>query len=504
MSSDFPTLDPAQATDTESIGAIQLMDQPLFTYSDTGALVGLLAQGFAWSNSGTVLTVQLNPGATFADGSPVLATDVVYSIGRLLAKDTASPHASSFQDLEGYAQLREGKAAAGLTASGPRTVVFRLQHALPYLPELLAMPSTAVLEQKVADVPGSAQRAWWFAHSAGSGPYVLASSTPGQSLRLAPSPHYWGQASGGGPFAPVEFRIVSDAATQTRLFAAGQLDVLAPAPPTAFAGGLPPAGARLLEAGNEGVSFLGFDTTRPPFDNPLVRQAVAYALNKPKLLAAAGPGSLAAGLVPPGVPGFDANLAPYPYAPARAQALLAQAGLASGTPVTLLTIAASGTVQQGSSDAMAAQVAKDLDAVGFDVTVQRDTWQEYYRDLAAGRANLFEGTWLADYPDPQDFVFHLLGPGAAGQGPGGYASRAFTPALQAAEAASTSSARLEAYAALERVIYQEVPILPEVYTESTVLLQPWVHPASAAVFLRPPLLPQLQRVWIQQSRKANG
>ena len=501
VSAEFPTLDPAQARDTESISAIQLLDEPLFTYSGSGAIKGLLASSWSWSSGGTVLTVRINPQATFSDGTPVLASDVVFSLERLVAGTTASPHAAVLSALAGYAQLRAGGPAAGIQATGPRTVVFRLDRPVSYLPEILAMPCTSIIE--ASGVPGGATNAgWWLTHSVGSGPYVLGTSVPGQSLTLEPSPHYWRQgvpAGSGqeGPFAPVEFRIISQASEQAKLFADGQIDVLAPADPSAFAPNLPPAGSHLLESGNDGLAFLGFNTTTAPFNNRLVRQAVAYAIDMPALTRAAGAGAPAAGLVPPDVPGYDAALAPYAYDPSEARALLAQAGETGGLAVTLLTIAAGGTVQQGVSDSATAVIAHDLDAVGFQVTVRQDTWAQYYRDLAAGHENLFEGTWLADYPDPQDFVANLLGPGAPGQGPDGYSGAGYLRALAQTQAATGQAARLAAYGALQQEILASVPILPEFYTQAAVLVQPWVHPASFAVFLRAPLLPQLDRVWLQ-------
>lgn len=502
VSAEFPTLDPVQARDTESISAIQLLDEPLFTYNGSGAVTGLLASQWNWSQGGTVLTVHLNPLATFSDGAPVLASDVVFSLQRLVASATGSPHASTLSDLAGYAQLRAGQPSPGIEATGTRTVVFRLERPISYLPEILAMPCTSIVEANAVVASGAQSAGWWLAHSVGSGPYVLGTSVPGQSLTLTPNLHYWRQgvpAGSGqeGPFAPVEFRIISQASEQARLFAAGQVDVLAPADPSAFAPNLPPAGSHLLEGGNDGVAFLGFNTTTAPFNNRMVRQAAAYAIDMSALTRAAGAGAPAAGLVPPGVPGYDAALSPYPYDPSEARALLAQAGPSGGLAVTLLTISAGGTVQQGVSDSATAVIARDLNAVGFQVTIRKDTWQQYYRDLAAGHENLFEGTWLADYPDPQDFVANLLGPGAPGQGPDGFAGTSYLRALGQVQAATGQAARLAAYEAVQQTILADVPILPEFYTQTAVLVQPWVHPASFRVFLRAPLLPQLDRVWLQ-------
>ena len=505
VSSDFPTLDPALAQDTESISAVQLMYEPLFSYGPGGVVVGRLARAWHWNQDGTTLTVDLASGAHFADGTPVTAADVAFSLERMLAEPAGTSHSLSFSALVGFDELSAGKPwlTTGIQQLGASVIVFHLQRPVPYLPELLALPSAAVVERRL--VSGAATNpSWWRQHSAGSGPYVLAASTPGTSLELKPATDYWraGVTVGGlpeGPFASVEFRIVSSPAQQLRLFGAGRLDVLTPVAPQQIAGLTPPPpGSHLWQGSDLGLAYLGFNVAKPPFDDPRMRQAVAYALNKQALLTGAGgQGQLAGGLLPPGIQGYDPALAPYPYDPAKARALFAQAGGKPGLAVQLLTISAGGTVQQATTDAAATSIARDLDAIGFQVAVQQESWQDYYRDRAAGKANLFQAQWLADYPDPQDFMFNLLDTVAIGAGNGSFfSSPAFDVAQAQAAALLDHAARAAAYRKLDDQMAAALPILPEFYTDSAVLAQAWVRPQAYGVFLAPPLLPQLDRVWV--------
>lgn len=504
---DIPTLDPARAADTESISAVQMLYEGLFSYGPGGQLVGRLAQTWNWNDGNTRLTVQLNPRARFADGSDVTAQDVVFSLDRMLNAQTGAPEAQSFSALEGYAQLRAGQTAPGIAADGADTVVFTLTQPLPTLPELLALPSASIVEKALASQSGAASAQWWFQNSAGSGPYVLGSFSPGISLRLKPAPHYWraGQPVGDGgtegPFAAVTFQVVSSPSQQLQLFKAGKLDVLDPlGPAQEKALGAMPPGSRLLAAPALGLSYLGFNNAKAPFNNLDVRMAAAYALDQNAILAAAGgQGQVAGGILPPGVAGRDSALRPVPYNPQRSSALLAQSGLQMPIPVVLLTIASSGTVQ-AQNDAVVNLVAKELDAVGFSVTLRAESWQSYYQDLADGSDNLFQATWIADYPSAQDFFFNLLDSASIG---GNNASFFADPAFDQldAEAAATvnANARHQLYGELEQKAYQELPLVPEFYTENTALVRGNLAPANVATFLTPPLMPQYDQVRVQTS-----
>ncbi len=512
VAGDFPTLDPARAADTQSVSATQLMYQSLFSYNTGGVLVGRLASSWRWSSDGLTLTVRLNHAARFADGRPVTSADVAFSLDRMLQAGSGAPEAASFSVLRGFAALRAGRPwlSTGIVQRGASEIVFHLRRPAPYLPELLALPSAAVVERGVVMAAGAAaaQPSWWLQHSAGSGPYVLGHLVPGQALWLYRNRRYWrrgARVAGAqvGPFARVEFMVVSSPASQLSLFRSGSLDVIDPLSPGEAAQlGTPAQGARVLEGSVLGVSYLGFNTAKTPFDNRLVRLAAAYALNKRAILAAAGgQGEMAAGLLPPGVAGYDGYLRPYPYDPATATRLLAQAHLRTPVPVTLLTIAASGTVQQAGSDAVAATVAQELDAAGFQVTIQSVPWTAYYQDLSSGSANLFQGEWMADYPDAQDFFFNLLNSASIGAGNATFFSNSAFDRLDASAAATVDPAlRAQRFARLDALAYARLPLLPEFYDVSAVLVQPWVHPATLGVFLAPPLMPQLERVWLSPPR----
>lgn len=501
----IPTLDPAKADDTESISAVQLMYQPLFTYGSDGHLVGLLASSWTWSNNDQVLTVHINPLARFSDGSPVTAADVVFSLDRMLDASTGAPEAQSFSALEGYTQLRQGDPSSGIVATGTDTVVFTLTSPLPSLTELLAMPSTSIVEEQLVAQSAASSAQWWFANSAGSGPYVLGPYTSGVSLQLNPSPDFWMKGKPGptgvteGPYAGVLFQVVSSPATQLQLFKDGRLDVLDPLGPNQEKElGTLPAGAKLLEGSALGLSYLGFNTSKTPFNLLEVRLAAAYALNKTALLqAAGGVGQVASGLIPPGIPGRDASLAPYPYDPQQSIALLQKSGLSLPIPVVLLTIASSGTVQQGINDSAAQLIAKELDAVGFSVAVRSETWQSYYDDLQSGQDNLYQGSWLADYPSAQDFFFNLLDSASIGINNDTFFSDPAFNALDAQAASTIPTAAQDAlFERMDHIVYQEVPLVPEIYEDTAVLVSSRLSPATLETFIAPPLMPRYDLVQV--------
>jgi ABC-type transport system substrate-binding protein len=142
----------------------------------------------------------------------------------------------------------------------------------------------------------------------------------------------------------------------------------------------------------------------PPFDDPRIRRAVNYAVNKEKVLRLLnGRGVVAHGFLPPGMPGYQPGLEGYPQDPARARRLLAEAGHPKGFATTLWV------QQDDESQRLAQGIQQDLRDVGIEVAIRPLAWAPFLDKIKQrGEVPFFRLGWQADYPDPSNFLETLL------------------------------------------------------------------------------------------------
>lgn len=511
FSSDMPTLDPNAANDVETISATQLLYEPLITYQPTSArLMPGLADRWSWSNGNRRLTLDLDPRAHFADGTPVTSADVLFSLERMIDPKEKAPYASFFSDVVGYHAFVKGTAAtiSGLTAPNAATVRIRLRTPEVFFLNVLALPSTSVVERsRVEAAPGGEFGDWWATHSYGSGPYVLGRWVKGQKLVLEANPDYWrkGQKTASGiefgPFAQrIVFQLQVKGPEQVLEFEKGELDYLAePLPSSAYLQVMrsPKWRADYRSQPQVSVFYTGMNVQMPPFDNRTVRQAVADAIDKRRILQVLnGRGQLAGSVLPPLVPGYDAALKPYPYDPQQAKALLAQAGFKPAAPIPYYV------PQIDVMTKAAAVVQADLQAVGIPTVIREEPWDVFLKDVSTpGKAPLMQLGWIEDYPDPQDFVYNLFNSASAVAG-GNNTSFYKNPELDHLEALADAdtnvASRLADYRRIQQIIYHDVPVVPEFYPTNDTLVQPWLNDqGSIALLLHPVMQPQLDKVWIE-------
>lgn len=317
------TLDP-QRTSTAVTGLLmRYLGDTLVAKDLAGQYTPALARSWSVSRDGLVWTFQLREGVRFHDGAPLTAAAVKASIDRALAPETKSPIAGA---LFGPVAL--------VQAVGDRTVVIRLKE--PFAPFLdnLTDPRAMVIDAQAA------QQLWdqFGRKPVGTGPFRFQEWRSADRIIFARNPEYrWAPASAhaGPPYVErLVVRIMPESAAQVAAFERGELSVLSVPPPDV---------KRLQAAGKytffaflrKGVGlFLEFNVTREPFTDLRVRRALNHAIEKQSILQIAleGLGEVAYGPLPPSIWGYWKGIAAYAprYDPARAKALLAEAGWRPG------------------------------------------------------------------------------------------------------------------------------------------------------------------------------
>ena len=455
------TLDPAAAGDAGSAAVIAQLFEGLTAIDPTRTPRPALAERWELRDGGRTVAFTLRDGLQFSDGSPLSADDVRRSWLRVIDPAAPSPLASLLYDVEGaraYAAGRGDAGAVGIRASGS-TLEVRLTRPAGDFPAIAASPTLAVVPPSVGRDPAALQPGSAFV---GSGGYLLAGAVT-DGLTLKANPRYW-----AGTPAIGEVTLVSDIGgrSQVDVFAAGELDW---APIAEFDASWiaydAELGPKLRQWADLLVTYYGFETRRAPFDDPLVRRAFASAIDWTRIVVLAdGTAALpATSMVPPGIPGrSDERFLPA-FDPAEARRLLAKAGFSDPSTFPPVTLVTAGTAYD---QAIVAQLRTNL---GVAITYEALDFATLFARLGSQDSpDLWALSWIADYPSPNDFLGILLGTDQPNNY-GGWSSTAFDEAIARAVGTTDPAATRAGYDAAERILAEEVPVVPVSYGTSAAL-----------------------------------
>lgn len=347
--------DPVFSSAGWDVHSLSLVYAGLTKLDGHGAAVPALADGWKYNAQGNQVTFTLRAGLTFSDGTALDATAVKKSLdrGRTDPKSLVA------------AQLTSVKAVSAPDAA---TVVIDLTHADYQLPNLLAGKTGMVVNPAAftSDAAGLASK------PAGSGPFTLSSYTQNAKAVLRRNPTYWDAAA--IKLTGIELYPLPDASTVVAALQSGQYNVAQI--PGSQVEAAKAAGLDVQVIPSMVVATLDVNSSKAPFDDPKVVEALKYAIDREALLKtqAFGHGEVSYQPFPKGYAGYDPNSANlFPYNPEKAKQLLAQAGHAGGLDVTLTT-----AVAQGEPEQIQAQLKKVGINAKIDVIPQAQFTQIIY------------------------------------------------------------------------------------------------------------------------------
>ena len=223
------------------------------------------------------------------------------------------------------------------------------------------------------------------------------------------------------------------------------------------------------------IGYLGFNTTKPPFDDVKIRQAFTYAVDKSRLLTLAADNVVneAYGILPPGMPGYNAELQGLTFDVQKARQLIAESkyGSISNLPPIVLTTGGWGNNISGLDGGIIAEWQHNL---GVQVTVRQLEPEIYSYVLNAEKDNLYDFGWVADYPDPQDFLEVLFYTGNQNN-IGGYSNPQLDSLLALAAVETDPSNRIQMYQEAEQIIVDDAAVLPLYFGRNYMLIQSYVE-----------------------------
>ena len=358
-----------------------------------------IAESWEVSPDGLRYTFTLRDDVFFSSGRKVKSTDFKYSFERVLHPETHSPNTWVFENIKGAGAFMSGEFddLEGISVVDEHTLVIELKEPFSPFLGLLTMPPAYVvpMEQVLHKGPD------FSSEPVGTGPFMLDEWKPDRSLRLVRNKAYFGKVP---LVSGIIYRVIPEDLTAVAEFESENLHVLT-IPGSDY------SRYRNSKKWKEYVSslpglntyYMGLNNSRPPFDDPEVRQAMNMAVDRQRILSTLyeGRGRIANGPVPDILRSWTAPEG-YPYAPQEARRILAEKGLKGRR----LNFFIKGNDQE--NEDIAEVIQAYLKEAGLDVVIRPLEWSAFKESINKGEPDMFWLSWWADYADPENFLFPLF------------------------------------------------------------------------------------------------
>ncbi len=469
------SLDPHYVSGTWENRIVGDMFLGLTTEGPDGKTYAGAAESWTVSDDGLVYTFKLRDHV-WSDGEPVTADDFVFALRRILHPETAAEYASLLYTVKGAEAVNTGKAAPetlGVRAIDKKTLEITLSGPAPFFLGQLTHYTAYPVPRHVIEKYG---KDWIKKENiVSNGAYVLDEWVPNSHIKLAKNPKFYNAAS-----VSIDTVILypqEDRTAVQRRFRAGEIDIA-----TDFASDQIDWLKANLPNETRIAPYLGnyyypINTRKPPFNDRRVRQALSMAVDRETIVdKVMKTGELAAySFVPPGTLNYgEPSYASfkgmsYPDRVARAKALLAEAGFGPDKPLKF-------QLRYNTSEnhkRIAVAVAAMWKKLGIDVELYNSEVKVHYADLKQGKFDVARAGWIADYNDPQNFLY-LLETRTGANNYGGYSVKAFDDLMNKASRTADLEARAELLAKAEAIAMEDQPIIPIYYYVSKNLVAPHV------------------------------
>jgi peptide/nickel transport system substrate-binding protein len=492
-SSGIASLDPAFAKSQSVMWAVHQLYNTLVEPGEDLSLRPSLARSWTIDSSKTVYTFRLRNDVFFHDdpvfpdgkGRRLVASDLVYSLSRIIDPQTASPGAWIFND----------KLDSLQPFSAPDDTTFRLKLSKPFQPiiGILSMPYCSVVAREAVNRYGNDFRR----HPVGSGPFRMLAWEEGQALVLTCNARYFETDSAGSrlPYLDGVFvHFLDSKATEFLSFRQGKLDFINDIDASYKDELLTGTGelrkeweSRILLQKHPylNIEYLGIlaDTNNPvlagsPLKLKKIRQAINYGFDRRKLIRYMrnSIGTAAeSGFVPMGLPSFNSEAVKgYRYEPEITGRLLEEAGFPGGKGLPTITLQ---TIPQYAD--LATFIANELGRSGIPIKIETLQKSLLLEQTAKSKSVFFRGSWIADYPDAQNYLSVFYGKNPAPPNYTRYRNAAFDVLYERALMENRDTTRYELYRTMDRMVIADAPVVPLWYDMAIHLVQPRVsgfHP----------------------------
>jgi len=472
-------LDPHLITGLTELYVTLAFFEGLVTYDTaTMEIVPAVAERWELSDDGRTYTFHFDPEARWSNGDPVTARDFLFSFERILSPELGAPYAYMLYPMRGAEAFHKGEltdfSKVGCHAPDARTLIIELNNPTPYFLSLLTHytwwpvhPPTVLAHGGMTDriskwtKPGNL---------VGNGPFTLERWQVNHEIFAAKNPRYRAPETvelEGIHFLPIQ------ADAEERAFRAGYLHMTSTVLPHRIDWYRTNMPDRLRFDTALGVYYYMLNTDRAPLDDPRVRRALAYSIDREAItehVLKAGQ-KPAYHFTPPNTGGDYTADARMVYDPDLARKLLAEAGYPDGRGFPTFEILYNTSESHRSIAVTIQQMWKK--ELGIDVTLHNQEWKVYLSTRQSGDFDILRAAWFGDYDDPNTFL--SLGETSNGNNHTNWSHPEFDALIAAARVEQNQAERMALFQKAERILLGEAPVIPIYFYVTSLLIHPSVE-----------------------------
>lgn len=472
------TLDPAFAKSQVLIWPANQLYNGLVQMDNDLNIKPSIAKNWEIANDGKTYQFTLRNDVYFHDhkifpnekGRKVTAHDFEYSLKRIIDPKTASPGAWIFNNVK----------EKGIKAINDSTLQIELKNPFPAFLGLLSMQYCSVLPKEVVEFYGNDFRN----HPVGTGPFQFKLWKEGEKLVLVKNPNYFEKDSFGEqlPYLDaVSITFINDLQSEFLEFLKGNLDFIKGLNPAnkdellTKSGHLNPKYKDQFYMLNEpylNTEYLGFlldslktNNTNSPIFNKNIRKAINYGFDRVKMMKYLrnniGQPAIQ-GFIPRGLPGFKEEFTGFNYNPGKTRKLLIDAGFPNGEGLPSITLTTTADYLD-----LCEYIQQELSQFGIEINIDVNTGATFRDMVANSKLEFFRGSWIADYPDAENYMALFY---SKNHSPGGpnytqYFNPDYDKLYEEAMHETDDNLRFELYNKMNRIIIDDAVIVPLYYDE---------------------------------------
>jgi oligopeptide transport system substrate-binding protein len=466
---DPTTLDPALQNEASSAQYILQIFSGLVKLDESMTPVPDIARDWEVSSDGMTYTFHLRNDVKFQDGKALTANDVKYSWERTASPEVGSLNALNYLgDVVGVKEKLSGRAdqISGVKVLDDYTLRVTIDSPRSYFLYKLAYPTAMVMDQK--NVASGSQ--WWNKPN-GSGPFKLGQWTEGKSLTLEKNRIYYGKPAG---LDRVQYQFYTGIPMD--LYETGKIDA-APVFTDYIDRATDKSGpfySDLKVSPSLGIFYIGFNCSRPPFNDVNLRRAFSLAVDKEKIISLVfrDMQEKADGILPPGMPGYNPGLTGLGFDVNKSLELIKAAGYKDISKLPGITFTGYG-YGGGAGSVIEALLYQWKQNLGVDIKVRQLEPERYFYNTKAEIDQLYSMGWSADYPHPQDFLDILFSSGS-NNNYGSYSSTQVDDLIKQANRSSDREASFKLYRQAEQLMVNDAACIPISFSKDYLLVRPYV------------------------------